>query len=99
MADEPSPPRAHGDLDRILDLLHTTVERTYKTIERATSQGTKILATAHAGLGVILAAWLQRILEGPGAYVGALASYIAAALFAVMLTDGCPSCGRRMRRK
>jgi len=78
-------PRAHEDIDRVLDLLHTTVDRSHRTIERATSQGTKILATAHAGLGVILAAWLQHLFESPDARLTPLLWYLAAALAPVML--------------
>jgi hypothetical protein len=78
-------PRAHEDIDRVLDLIHTTVDRTHQTIERATSQGTKILATAHAGLGVILAAWLQHIFESPDARLTPLLWYLAASLAPVML--------------
>jgi hypothetical protein len=73
-------------LDRMTGLYHSNFERTHRTIERASSQGTKILATAHAGLGVILAAWLQHIFEGaPAGHMAALAGYLVAALFPVML--------------
>lgn len=73
-------------VDRMTGLYHSNFERSHRTIERASSQGTKILATAHAGLGVILAAWLQHIFEGaPAGHLAALAGYLVAALFPVML--------------
>jgi hypothetical protein len=73
-------------LDQLTPLYYSNFERAHRTIERASSQGTKILATAHAGLGVILAAWLQRIFEGaPAGHFVALAGYLVAALFPVML--------------
>jgi hypothetical protein len=79
-------------LDLLTGLYHSNFERSHRTIERATSQGTKILATAHAGLGVILAAWLQRIFEGaPAGHLVGLAGYLVAALFPVML--GLPTVG------
>lgn len=79
--------RARKDLlDQLIPLYYSNFDRAHRTIERASSQGTKILATAHAGLGVILAAWLQRIFEGaPVGHSAALAGYLVAALFPVML--------------
>jgi hypothetical protein len=72
--------------DQLTPLYYSNFERAHRSAERASSQGIKILATAHAGLGVILAAWLQRIFEGaPAGHLTALAGYLVTALFPVML--------------
>ena len=56
MDSDNSTPRAHEDIDRLSDFIYASVDRAHRTIERATTQSTKILATAHAVLGVLLAA-------------------------------------------
>ncbi|HVC02956.1 MAG TPA: hypothetical protein VND80_12215 [Steroidobacteraceae bacterium] len=58
--------------------------RAHQTYERTATQFVKLLATVLGGLGVVLAAWLQRIFEKPQeALLHALMWYLAFALFAV----------------
>lgn len=59
-------------------------ERAHKTYERAATQFGKLLGTILGGLGVVLAAWLQRIFEKPEeALLHQLMWYLAAALVCV----------------
>jgi hypothetical protein len=60
-------------------------ERTHASGERAAEQINKLLGTFHAGLGVTLAAWLQRVFEQAGQTpLSPLAYYLAVALCLVM---------------
>jgi hypothetical protein len=64
----------------IIDL-KGAMERAHTTGERASQQFTKLLGVIHGGLGVILAAWLQRIFEAVGGSPrSSLAWYLALAL-------------------
>ncbi len=64
----------------LLDL-KGAMERAHATGERASQQFTKLLGVIQGGLGVTLAAWLQRIFEQAGsAPLSPLAWYIAIAI-------------------
>jgi uncharacterized membrane protein YbhN (UPF0104 family) len=70
----------------LLDL-KGAMERAHESGERAAQQFTKLLGAIHGGLGVTLAAWLQRIFEqASAASLSPLAWYIAIAL-------GCAAAG------
>ncbi len=61
-------------------------EKSHASGERAAEQVVKILGAVHAGLGLTLAAWLQRIFEHTGETVLSLLTwYLAWALFAVLI--------------
>jgi hypothetical protein len=61
-------------------------ERAYRLGERAAQQFTKLLGTVHGGLGVAIAAWLQRSFELSGhGRLSPLAAYLAVALLFVAL--------------
>ena len=76
-------------LDGLVDF-PAEMGRAHESGERAAEQVAKILTTVHAGLGVTLAAWLQRIFEqaevGP---LSPLAWYLVCALALAMLGIVC----------
>ena len=59
-------------------------DRAHKSGERAAQQFAKLLGTVQGGLGVAIAAWLQRIFEHGHGPLSPLAWYLAIALFCVV---------------
>lgn len=73
-------------VERLLSDLSAAQDRAHRTSERASQQFTKLLGTVHGGLGVAIAAWLQRIFEQSGhGLLSPLAWYLAIALFFIAL--------------
>jgi hypothetical protein len=61
--------------------IQAAMERAHKSGERAAEQFVKLLGTLHGGLGLAIAAWLQRIFEqSEQAPTSSLAWYLALAL-------------------
>lgn len=84
--------RSMADRREIRELLEEAIaankglERAHRTSERATTQFYKLLGTIHGGLGVVLAAWLQRIFENPSiSLLHSLLCYLAGGLVSVAL--------------
>jgi hypothetical protein len=74
--------------------LPAAMERAHASGERAALQSTKLLGTVQGGLGVTIAAWLQRIFEQSGhgslsplaLYLAFALGFVALGLVAVVLT-------------
>jgi hypothetical protein len=67
----------------MIDLLDLkgAMDRAFRTGERASQQFTKLLGIIHGGLGVTLAAWLQRLFEAAAEHkISPLAWYLAIAM-------------------
>jgi hypothetical protein len=74
-----------SSIEKLIDI-PASLERAHRTGERAAQQFTKLLGTVHGGLGVILAAWLQRLFDGaPDHALPPLVWYLAGALVFVAL--------------
>lgn len=67
-----------ADLQRQLSAAR---DRAHKSGERAAQQFSKLLGTVEGGLGVVIAAWLQRIFEHARGPLSPLAGFLAVALF------------------
>lgn len=78
------PEKGRPTFDSLSRQLMAAQDRAHKSGERAAQQFTKLLGTVLGGLGVAIAAWLQRIFEHP-APLSPLAWYLAFALFFVAL--------------
>jgi hypothetical protein len=70
-----------SSVDDLIDI-SAALERAHRTGERAAQQFTKLLGTLHGGLGVAIAAWLQRVFEQAAGYtaLSPLAWHLAVAL-------------------
>jgi hypothetical protein len=78
--------REGPSLNNLMTQLTAAQDRAHQSSERAAQQFTKLLGTLHGGLGIAIAAWLQRIFEQAGnSPLSPLAWYLAVALFFVAL--------------
>jgi hypothetical protein len=78
------PEKGQPTFESLSRQLTAAQDRAHKSSERAAQQFTKLLGTVLGGLGVAIAAWLQRIFEHP-VPLSPLAWYLAFALFFVAL--------------